>query len=120
MKILIVDDSKAMRMIVARTLRQAGLADFEVAEATNGLEGVEAVKAHQPDLVLSDWNMPEMNGIEFLRALRNEGLDVRFGFVTSESTPEMQELATEAGALFLIGKPFTPEAFQSAIAPVLT
>jgi two-component system chemotaxis response regulator CheY len=120
MKILIVDDSKAMRMIVARTLRQAGFEGHDITEATNGAEAFAAIMADTPDLVLSDWNMPEMNGIDLLRVLRANGVGVCFGFVTSESTPEMQAQAREQGAQFVVGKPFTPEAFQQALSPVLT
>jgi two-component system chemotaxis response regulator CheY len=114
-KILIVDDSKAMRMIVTRTLRQAGFADHDYLEAENGLEGLAQVESAAPDLVLSDWNMPEMSGIEFLQALRAKGNDVRFGFVTSESTDAMRELAAGAGALFHIAKPFTADTFSDAL-----
>lgn len=115
MKILIVDDSKAMRMIVKRTLKQAGFGDATMSEATNGKEGLDAVKADAPDLVLCDWNMPEMTGIEFLRALRAEGNDTKFGFVTSEGTTEMRQQAQEAGALFLISKPFTAADFTEHV-----
>ena len=118
MEFLIVDDSKAMRMIVTRVLRQAGYDGSVFREAADGAEGLAAVKESRPDWVLSDWNMPEMNGIEFLRALRAEGIDVPFGFVTSESTPEMREVATTAGASFLVAKPFTADAFQEALAAV--
>lgn len=118
MKILIVDDSKAMRMIVKRTLKQAGFGDAAMCEATNGREGLDAVKAEAPDLVLCDWNMPEMNGIEFLRALRAEGDETKFGFVTSEGTAEMRQQAQDAGALFLISKPFTPNDFAEQIGAV--
>jgi len=114
-KILIVDDSKAMRMIVMRHLRQAGYGDSTLLEATNGAEGLASVRSSSPDLVLSDWNMPEMDGHQFLQALRAEGSTVTFGFVTSESTPEMRQLASEAGAQFLISKPFTVEAFEAAL-----
>ena len=119
MKVLIVDDSKAMRMIVTRTLRQAGFGDHEFVEAENGREGLEAVKAHAPDLVLCDWNMPEMNGIDFLQALRAGGDTTRFGFVTSESTDAMRETAAAAGAMFLIAKPFTADTFAEALSGVL-
>ena len=119
MKVLIVDDSKAMRMIVTRTLRQAGFGDHEFLEAENGREGLEAVAAQAPDLVLSDWNMPEMNGIDFLQALRASGDTTRFGFVTSESTDAMRALAAESGALFLIAKPFTPDTFAEALSGLL-
>lgn len=118
-RILVVDDSKAMRLIVRRTLRQAGFGDYEVEEACNGVEAISAIEKASPDLVLSDWNMPEMNGYELLKALRAKKSEVRLGFVTTESTPEMQTLANEAGALFLIAKPFTAEQFQAALKPFL-
>ena len=119
MKILIVDDSKAMRMIVTRTMRQAGFGDHEFVEACDGAEGLRLAGEVTPDLVLSDWNMPEMTGIEFLRALRAGGDEVRFGFVTSESTDVMRQTAADAGAMFLIAKPFTADTFASALSGVL-
>jgi two-component system chemotaxis response regulator CheY len=117
-KILVVDDSKAMRMIVIRNLRQAGFGDATVIEAENGLLGLECTRNEAPDLVLCDWNMPEMTGIEFLRALRTEGNETAFGFVTSESTPAMRDQAIEAGAAFLLAKPFSTEDFQKFLAKV--
>jgi two-component system chemotaxis response regulator CheY len=118
MKILIVDESKAMRMIVRRTLRQAGFGDHAVIEANNGKEALENIRQSPPDLVLSDWNMPEMTGIELLDILRAEGLGVKFGFVTTERSPEMRSRASDAGAAFLIVKPFTPEDFKAALTPL--
>lgn len=118
MEFLIVDDSRAMRMIVSRVVRQAGYEGSTFREAADGAEGLEAVRASCPDLVLCDWNMPEMSGIDLLRALRSEGIDVPFGFVTSESTPEMRDVALAAGASFLVAKPFTADAFQEALAAV--
>ena len=115
MKVLIVDDSKAMRMIVARTLRQAGFDDVELVEACNGVEALAVIASAAPDLVLSDWNMPEMSGIELLQTLRANGSAQPLGFVTSESTAEMQALASESGALFVIVKPFTAATFQGAL-----
>ncbi len=116
MKILVADDSRVMRQIVIRTLRQAGFTGHEIIEAENGREAVELVQREQPDLVLSDWNMPEMTGIEALTSLRASGSHVPFGFVTSEGSDEMRQRAAAAGAAFLIAKPFTPEAFQEALA----
>ena len=118
LRVIVADDSRVMRQIVIRTLRQAGY-DWEVREAENGALALEAVRADEPDVVLSDWNMPEMTGIEFLRQLRAEGFETPFAFVTSESSPEMRAQAEEAGALFLIAKPFTAESFRDAIEPVL-
>ena len=119
MKLLIVDDSKAMRMIVRKTLRQAGYANLDVAEAANGKEAFDLLMQGGADLVLSDWNMPEMTGIELLSKLNSDGEKVKFGFVTSEGTSEMRERAKQEGALFLIAKPFTVEAFQEALGPVM-
>jgi len=114
-RILIVDDSRAMRAIIMRTLRQAGLGGHDLVEASNGVEALSACRSSSPDLVLSDWNMPEMNGMELLLALRRMGSPVKFGFVTSEGSPEMRRTAAEAGALFLIAKPFTTDAFRFAL-----
>lgn len=119
MKILIVDDSKAMRMIVKRTLRQAGYGDHEFTEAVNGAAAYDQVCEWKPDLVLSDWNMPEMNGLELLQKLKGEGNAVPFGFITSEGTAEMRKTAKTSGALFLVSKPFTAETIQSALDGVL-
>ncbi len=119
MKILIVDDSKAMRMIVMRHLRQAGYGDASFIEAANGTEGLEAVRRESPDLVLSDWNMPEMNGLELLKACKAATLPVKLGFVTSECSAEMQALAKQEGAVFLLSKPFTADSMRAAVGPYL-
>jgi two-component system chemotaxis response regulator CheY len=120
MRILVADDSKAMRMIVIRTLRQAGLGGHDIVEAENGREALELVSSAAPDLILSDWYMPEMTGIDFLRALREQGSPIPFCFVTSEGSDEMRARAQRAGATALIAKPFTPEAFLDALSPVVT
>jgi two-component system, chemotaxis family, chemotaxis protein CheY len=117
MKILVTDDSRAMRMIVVRTLRQAGYAGHDILEAENGRQALELVRSQNPHLVLSDWNMPEMNGIDFLKALRGSGDTTPFCFVTSEGSDEMREQAAAAGALGLIAKPFTAETFTEVLTP---
>jgi two-component system chemotaxis response regulator CheY len=118
-KILVTDDSRVMRQIVIRTLRQAGYDDHEIIQAEDGRQALQLVGSEKPDLILSDWNMPEMTGIECLEALRASGSQVPFGFVTSEGSPEMREKAANAGALFLIAKPFTEESFREALDGVL-
>ena len=107
MSILVVDDSRAMRMIVRRELRKAGYED--VVEAENGAVALETIRGGDIDLVLSDWNMPDMNGIELLTNLRASGDKVPFGFVTSESAPDIRARAFEVGASFIITKPFTSD-----------
>lgn len=120
MKVIIIDDSKVMRAIVKRTLRQAGFKDIELVEAADGQEGLDAIEANPPDLVLSDWNMPNMSGIALLEELRKRGNEVKFGFVTSEGSDEMRQRATDAGAMFLITKPFTPDNFRESLGEVLS
>ncbi len=119
MKILVADDSRVMRQIVVRTLRQAGYGHHDVVEAEDGADALSKVASENPGLILSDWNMPNMTGIEFLRALRGSGDERPFGFVTSEGSEDMRGTAEQAGALFLIAKPFTAESFQDALSGIL-
>jgi len=119
MKILVADDSQVMRRIIVRTLRQAGYGGHQVLEAENGQEAVDLVSSERPDLVLSDWHMPVMDGMDALATLRASGSAVPFGFVTTEGSESARRRAAEAGALFVIPKPFTAAAFQQALTGVL-
>jgi two-component system chemotaxis response regulator CheY len=119
MDILLVDDSKTMRMIVQRAIRQAGFRGLTVSEAENGVQAMEKLRAEQPKLILSDWNMPEMSGIDFLNQVRATQNKVPFGFITSEASAAIKELALNSGANFLITKPFSPEDMQAALTPIL-
>lgn len=92
---------------------------MEFTEAEDGKDALDKIDDYSPHLVLCDWNMPTMNGIEFLRAIRAAGNSVKFGFVTTESTSEMRAEAKEAGAQFLVAKPFTAETFEKALRPVI-
>ncbi|MFQ5556490.1 MAG: response regulator [Acidimicrobiales bacterium] len=116
---MVVDDSAIMRKLVIRTLRQAGYGDNEVVEAADGGEALAAIPVARPQVVLSDWNMPNMDGLELVTKLRAEGNDVPFGFVTSESNPELIAQATAAGASFLLSKPFTADDLSQALGPIL-
>lgn len=108
MKVLVVDDSKTMRMIVKRALRQADLPALTFVEAENGEVAYDLLaRGGGFDLVLCDWNMPEMTGIELLRRLDAAGVDVDFGFITSESSADVRSEARAAGAMFVLSKPFT-------------
>lgn len=120
MRVLIADDSKAMRMIVLRTLRQTGMNVGDVFEADDGAIALDAVPTFAPDIIFSDWNMPNKTGIEFLRELRASGNNTPFGFVTSESNPAMREQAIEAGAAFLLCKPFNADQFAEVVGSVVS
>ena len=108
MKIMIVDDSKAMRRIVMRTLRQAGFGDHETLEAENGAVALDKVNEGSPDVILCDWNMPERSGFDVLvwaRSNENYSL-VPFLMATAHSDKKQTQKAFEAGATGLIAKPF--------------
>lgn len=117
MNILIVDDSTAMRLIVQKTLREAGFDGHDIQQAADGAIALEMILEDEPDLILCDWNMPNMNGPELLQALNNEGCEALFGFVTTEATPVMRDKANQLGADFLISKPFTAQDFEDALNP---
>lgn len=114
MRVLVVDDSRAMRMIVSRELRNID-AISDVLEADSAEAAIEVLPAEPIDLILCDWNMGGMTGLEFLQALRAAEWMVPFGFVTSESSDDVQASAFAAGAAFLIAKPFTGEQLTSKI-----
>jgi two-component system chemotaxis response regulator CheY len=108
-----------MRSLVQRAIRQAGYRNLNVVEAENGLRALEKLSEGKPKLILSDWNMPEMSGFEFLTKVRETNNKVPFGFITSESSTEIRELARRCGATFILSKPFTVDDVQVALAPVL-
>ncbi|MEZ2346834.1 response regulator [Terriglobus sp. RCC_193] len=117
MEVLVVDDSKTMRMLVQRAIRQAGFSGLTFIEAENGARALEALSSSKPSLILSDWNMPEMTGIQFLQNVRASGINIPFGFITSEGSKEILDTATAAGANFLITKPFTSDDVQASLSP---
>lgn len=118
---LIVDDSSVMRKIVERALRQAGLAIANVFEASSGIEALELVRGKRVDLILSDINMPNMDGLEFLRQLREQDLapDVPVVMITTESSEDHVREALAAGAQGYIRKPFTAEQVKERVLPLV-
>jgi two-component system, chemotaxis family, chemotaxis protein CheY len=115
-KALVIDDSRAVRMILSKTL--AGLG-FEVVQASNGKEAlaVMAGEGQSVELVLVDWNMPEMDGLTFVKRLRAqpEFARVRLMMVTTETEIEMMASALEAGADEYVMKPFTREIVEDKL-----
>jgi two-component system chemotaxis response regulator CheY len=115
MKALVVDDSRAMRLILTQMLKECG---FEVSEAKHGKEALEHLSSHtDTHLALIDWNMPEMNGLQLLEALKG---DTRFSslrrmMVTTESEMGFISKAMEAGAHEYVMKPFTIAVIQDKL-----
>jgi two-component system chemotaxis response regulator CheY len=118
---LIVDDSSVMRKIIERSLRQAGLDSLVVLEAGSGTEGLEVLRSKQVDLILSDINMPSMDGLEFLRELRAQNLapGVPVVMITTESSEEHVKQAILSGAQGYIRKPFTAEQVKERVLPLV-
>ncbi len=109
MRALVVDDSRAVRMIIGQILGELGM---DVIEAANGRDALEQIKRNSGvELLLVDWNMPEMNGIDFIRAVRSDGAydAVRVLMVTSESQGAQVNEALSAGANEYLMKPFNKE-----------
>lgn len=119
MKILVVDDSRVMRQIVIRALRQAGYVGHTIVEAGDGIDALTKAHTEAPQLILSDWNTAGMSGLDVLEVLRSAGSTVPFGFITSECSPPMRARAAAAGAEFLVAKPFTAETLAEALDPLL-
>ncbi len=107
--VLIVDDSSTMRKIISRSLRQAGLAVDEIFEAGDGIEGLSVLAGKNVDLVLSDINMPNMDGLEFIKQVRANGKTVPIVMITTEGGEDILKEAIASGASDSIKKPFTPD-----------
>ncbi|MBL8242379.1 MAG: response regulator [Bryobacterales bacterium] len=107
---LVIDDSRAIRMILGRTLNRFG---YEVCSAANGREALDMIGEQELDLsvILVDWNMPEMNGLEFVKSIRSNPRysEVPLMMVTTETEIEQMYRALEAGANEYVMKPFTDD-----------
>ena len=114
---LIVDDSRTVRMVAARFLRDL---QFQTTEAGDGCEALDECRKAMPDAVLLDWNMPRMNGIQFLRALRQEpgGDKPVVIFCTTENEMSFIAVALEAGANEYVMKPFDETIIAAKFAAV--
>ncbi len=114
-RVMLVDDSRAMRLLLKRAMRQAGYNGLQICEAGDGLEALDVFEEPRPELILCDWNMPRMSGIEFLRAFRAKGYKTPFIFITTECTPAKRQEARDAGAHALLAKPLKKEDVQKEL-----
>ncbi len=113
---MVIDDSRAIRMILSRTLERLG---YQVAQATNGKDALEQIhrEGSQVALFLVDWNMPEMDGLTFVKALRCESqyVSTPVMMVTTETEADQMGAALEAGANEYVIKPFTDETIEDKL-----
>ncbi len=112
-KVLVEDDSGTMRKIIVRSLNALGVTD--VVEAGDGSDGLDAFKAQQFDIVLTDWNMPRMTGLEFLKAIRASGSEVPVILITTEAEKGRVLEAVQAGVSDYLVKPFETEGLRAKL-----
>jgi len=119
MKILLVDDFATMRKVIKNLLKQAGYNN--ISEAEDGAEALKALKSEKMDFIISDWNMPNMTGLELLKAVRaDSGLKgLPFLMVTAEGLQENVVAAVRAGVSNYIVKPFTADVLNEKIEKII-
>lgn len=117
MKVMLVDDSKTMRNIQKGILAQLGYTDLE--EACDGLDALSKVGAYQPELLLVDWNMPNMDGLTFVKKFREGGNKAPIIMVTTEAEKSRVVEAIKAGVNNYVVKPFTPDLLGERIKETL-
>jgi two-component system chemotaxis response regulator CheY len=119
-RILVVDDMLSIRSLIIAVLHSLG--HYTVEEATNGATALQKMKSQGYDLVISDWNMPEMSGIELLRAVRNDEVlkAIPVILLTAETTKENIRYATSLGINGYIAKPFTPDTLIKSLKKILS
>ena len=119
--ILIIDDSLPMRSVIKRTLKAAGYGNSELIEAANGKEALELMKNNWIDIVLTDYNMPVMDGLEFIKTIKKDDLskDIPVVVISTEGNESKIEEFMDCGAVGYITKPFTAEAIRDLIVNIL-
>ncbi len=118
-KILVLDDFMTMRKIVKNSLNQIGFENID--EAEDGAKGLTKIQLNGYGLIVSDWNMPKMTGMELLKAIRNSNgsyKDIPFLMVTAEAEKESVVQAIQAGVSNYIIKPFTAEALEAKLVKI--
>lgn len=107
LKFLVVDDSRAIQAIIRRAIGKCGYQPIEIQTALNGEQALDVMQTYLPDLVITDWHMPKVSGLELVQAMRQMGHQkTRVGFVTTERTPALLNEAVANGAMFIVHKPF--------------
>ncbi len=118
MKVLLVDGSKTMLNIQKGILTQLGYSDFD--EACSGQEALSKARIYRPDLLLVDWNMPNMDGLAFVKKLRDQGSKAPVIMATTESDSSQVVEAIKSGVNNYVVKPFTPDTLRERIKETLS
>lgn len=119
--VLIVDDSSTMRKIVLRNLKQTGADIGEVFQAGDGREALSVLSENTVHLILSDWNMPNMDGLGLVRAVRSDPANaaIRIVMITTEGADGKVDEALSSGANGYVNKPFTADDLEKELVPVM-
>jgi CheY-like chemotaxis protein len=118
-KILIVDDSRAMQAIVRRAVIETGIEALDIQTASSGHDALNQVQSFKPDVVLTDWHMPGMTGLQMVQTMRQMGLrDTYVGFVTTETQNDRVQEALNNGANFVLNKPFKDEELREKLGAI--
>jgi two-component system, chemotaxis family, chemotaxis protein CheY len=119
--VLVVDDSSAMRAVIRKTIEISGFSVGAYFDAANGLEALEILKNNWVDLVLTDYNMPEMNGLELIEEMKRNELfsAIPIVVITTEGSEQMVQQFLENGAAGYIQKPFTPEDIRDKLNDII-
>jgi two-component system chemotaxis response regulator CheY len=119
LKVLVVDDFATMRRIIKNVLKQLGFT--QILEADDGTSALEVLKENQVDLIISDWNMPRMTGLDLLKAVRDKETTktIPFLMVTAEAQKDNVVQAVQAGVSNYLVKPFTADAVKTKLTEIL-
>ncbi len=119
--ILIVDDSLPMRSVIKRTIKAAGYGSGDLLEAANGQEAIDLLKKSWVDIIMTDYNMPVMNGLELIQAIKKDEIskDIPVVVISTEGNESKIQEFMDSGAAGYITKPFTSEAIRDLIVNIL-
>ncbi len=120
-RIIIVDDSSSARMVIKRCVEIAGCSAAEILEAANGVEAIDLLKKYPTDLVISDFNMPEMNGMELLKRIKSSPRlhEIPVLMITSAANEQRVKELMELNAFAVLSKPISPAVLAETLEPLL-